>query len=125
VDAAALADAMADAAGNLRYGMPTSQKEVLAAGRRLPGAPIDNSADQDVANRYAAGYLFTMQHPDLAPYVMPVANFLHGLFGDDPSVQSYAQEGMNRALVDTQNARRQGVPAAAVYASLAAGLAPR
>lgn len=89
---------LADILGNLRYGMPTSQKEALAISGTLPGAPKDMTADQTAANRYAAGYLFTRRHPDLAQYAIPAASFIHGLFGDNEAIQSQAHAGMNEAL---------------------------
>ncbi len=90
-----------DFLGKLRYGSGgTTGKERAAASGYLPGAPADNTADLDRANRYAAGYMFTKNHPTIAPYAIPAASFLHGIFGDDPNTQSYAQEGMNRALLD-------------------------
>lgn len=84
-----------DLPGYLRYGMPTSGKEAVAAGGGLPGAPYDPSANQDVGNRYAAGYLFGKQWPNFSQYAMPVVNFIHGLAGDSSNLQSYANQGVN------------------------------
>ena len=95
-----------DVLGQLRYGVPTSEKEALAASGELPGAPVDRTADQERANRYASGYLFAQQHPTLAPATLPMVNFVHGLFGDDPALQSQATAGMNRGLVERDNSLR-------------------
>lgn len=92
-----------DLFGKLRYGRSTAEKEAIAAKRALPGAPYDPSADQEIANRYASGYLFAENYPRLAPAVMPVVNMARtGWFGDSPEVQSYANAGMNRALMDAE-----------------------
>jgi hypothetical protein len=87
-----------DPLGELRYGVPTSEKERIAVSRALPGAPEDPSAEQDVANRYAAGYLFAQQHPEIAPRLLPIVSTIKALFGTDPDLQSWAHAGMNRAL---------------------------
>lgn len=94
-----------DVAGQIRYGMPTSAKEVLAVSGALPGAPVDRSAEQDAAKRYAAGYLFTREHPDAAKVLIPAATYIHALFGD-VDTQARAHEGMNRAMLDVDNARQ-------------------
>jgi len=88
------------ALGKLRYGMSTGDKEVLAAGRVLPGAPVDNSAEQAKANRYASGYLFGQQWPRLAPAIQPLVDRIKTsdlpfLGGESPELQSYATQGMN------------------------------
>ena len=62
--------------GTFRYGVTTAEKERLARARALPGAPRDLSADQSVADRYAAGYLFGTNWPNLAPVVLPLINVL-------------------------------------------------
>lgn len=103
-DDGSYADAL-DIPGRLRYGVPTSRKEALASARALPGAPKDDSADQDVANRYAAGYMFAQQHPHLAPLVQPFVDAIKTsdlplIGGASPELQSYAVEGMNRALLE-------------------------
>ncbi len=94
--------------GILRYGVSTAEKEKAALARALPAAPIDTSAGQEKANRYAAGYLFALHWPRLAPKIMPIISAtktsnLWKLGGDDPELQSYAQAGMNRALSDIVN----------------------
>lgn len=94
--------------GILRYGVTTADKEKLARERALPGAPLDPSAEQNVADRYAAGYLFATHWPKLAPAVLPIISALKTsslpfLGGEDPSIQSFAQAGMNRALLDQSN----------------------
>jgi hypothetical protein len=99
-----------DIPGRLRYGMSTADKEAAASSRSLPGAPADNTADQDVANRYAAGYLFAQQHPHLAPVVQPLIDALKTsdlpIFGGaSPELQSYAHEGMTRALAERDKTR--------------------
>lgn len=89
-----------DVFGRLRYGVPTSEKEAIAIRGDLPGAPVDHTADQDAANRYASGFLFAQEHPTLAPMVMPFVDRVRtGLFGDSPEMQSYATAGMNQALM--------------------------
>lgn len=100
------AESLLDFVGRLRYGMPTDQKEALAASGTLPGAPVDRSADQAAANRYASGYLFTKNHPTIAPMVMPLVSQLRtstlpGFGGDSPELQSLAISGMNTALAQT------------------------
>ena len=95
--------------GWLRYGVSTADKEKLAREGLIPGAPRDNSAEQKQAERYAASYLFASTWPRLAQTVMPLVNAVRTsdlpLFGgDDPTLQSYAQQGMNRALLDRDNA---------------------
>ena len=87
--------------GNLRYGMPTSQKEVLAISGALPGAPQDMTAEQTIANRYASGYLFGREHPTLASMVQPFVDMvktsdLPFFGGSTPEEQSYASEGVRR-----------------------------
>lgn len=104
-----------DIPGRLRYGVPTAEKEALASSRALPGAPVDNSADQDIANRYAAGYLFAKQHPHLAPIVQPFINALKTsdlpLFGGaSPELQSYAQAGMNAAMTHRDTPAASSTP---------------
>jgi hypothetical protein len=94
--------------GTLRYGVSLDEKERLAREGSLPGAPIDNTAEQEAADRYAAGYLFAQTWPRLAPVVMPIINALKTsdlplLGGDDPSLQSQAQAGVNRSLIDQAN----------------------
>ncbi len=89
----------ADQAGRMRYGVPTSEKERLAASGSLPGAPQDQSADQGAANRYASGYLFGQAHPTLAPMVQPAVDMLKtsdlpGIGGESPEAQSYASHGV-------------------------------
>ncbi len=112
-----------DIAGLLRYGMPTSEKERLAISGTLPGAPVDHTADQDAANRYAAGYLFAKEHPILAPIVQPMVNRLKvsdlPLFGGStPDLQSQATAGMNQGLAA---AGGRGPDLGALLAALAVG----
>jgi hypothetical protein len=94
--------------GTLRYGVSTAEKEKLARGGALPGAPVDKTADQERADRYASGYLFATRWPRLSSAVMPLINALKTsdipfLGGDSPEIQSYAQNGVNRALIDRGN----------------------
>jgi hypothetical protein len=117
-----------DFLGRARYGMSTAEKEALAAARALPGAPPANTADAAQGNRYAAGYLFTKQWPNAAPYILPAANFVHGLAGDSETVQSQATAGMNQGLLDVENQRRARPPQSmnasdAIQALLAAAAA--
>lgn len=93
-----------DVTGYLRYGVPVSEKERLAASASLPGAPADQSEDLDAANRYASGYLFAQQHPKLAPVVQPLIDMLKTsdlpfFGGSSPTLQSYATAGMNQGLM--------------------------
>ncbi len=84
--------------GALRYGVSTADKERLAIGRELPGAPEDATADQDPANRYAAGYLFAQEHPTLSSVVQPFVDMLKTsdlpfFGGSSPELQSWASHG--------------------------------
>jgi hypothetical protein len=90
-------DDLLDLLGRLRYGVTTNEKEGIAAAGSLPGAPHDSSLYKDSANRYAAGYLFTKEHPTIAPSMIPAVNILRGLFGDSPEIMAQAVAGMNRA----------------------------
>jgi hypothetical protein len=90
-----------DLLGQLRYGMPTSEKEALAAKGSLLGAPVGASAEQDRGNRYAAGYPFGKQSPRLAPTVQGRVDRIKTsdlplLGGSSPELQSYASEGVAR-----------------------------
>lgn len=92
-----------DQAGRLRYGVPTSVKEQMAEKGSLPGAPTVPNDERD--NRYASGYLFAKQYPNAAPVIQPwidrvKTSSLPIFGGESPEVQSYAQQGMNRAVVD-------------------------
>jgi len=96
-----------DIAGRLRYGVPTSEKEAAARRGDLPGAPVDNTADQARADRYAAGYLFGKAHPTIAAAVMPIVSQLKTsdlpvLGGSSPELQSYALQGAQRGIQDAQ-----------------------
>ena len=93
-----------DLAGVIRYGVPTAEKERMAIESTLPGAPQDFSAEQTAANRYAAGYLFGQQHPEIAETVQPWVDLIKVsdlplLGGSTPEEQSYASEGVRRALM--------------------------
>ena len=95
--------------GSLRYGVSTAEKEKLARQGLLPGAPADTTAGQERADRSASGYLFPSPWPRLAKTVMPAISALKTsgipfFGGESPDLQSYAQEGMNRALIDLGNA---------------------
>ena len=86
--------------GNLRYGVSTAEKERLASAGALPGAPKDQSENQDVANRYAAGYLFGQNYPNLAPVVQPMVDRIKTsdlpfFGGESPETQAYASYGVN------------------------------
>ena len=94
------AEKFGDVAGTMRYGVGTAEKERLAVSGALPGAPLDQSADQDVANRYAAGYLFGQQYPNLAPAVQPYVDRIKTsdlpfFGGESPEVQSWASHGVS------------------------------
>ena len=91
---------VSDILGYLRFGRSTAEKEALAASRSLPDAPEDNTADQDVANRYAAGYLFAQRYPKIAQQILPYVTQIKIAAGSDPVLQSWAHTGMNRALRD-------------------------
>lgn len=117
---------LADAPGRIRYGKSTSQKEALARARALPGAPLDTSAGQEKADRYASGYLFAQNWPRLAPIVQPYVDALKTsdlpLFGGEtPESQSYATAGMNRALIERGNESRPKILAAKQAAALRGG----
>ncbi len=91
---------LADLLGVLRYGVPTDEKEQLARMGSLPGAPVDRTADQAAADRYASGYLFGKTHPVIAPAVQPFVNRLKTsdlpfFGGSTPELQSQAQAGVN------------------------------
>jgi len=92
-----------DAAGYIRYGMSTADKEKIAREGLLPGAPKDTSAGQEKADRYASGYLFTSNWPRLSKAIMPAVSMARAFVGDTPELQSFAQSGMNRALMDLSN----------------------
>jgi len=92
-------DELLDVLGKLRYGVSTAEKERLAASRALPGAPVDNTADQEAANRYASGYLFGQNWPNLAPAVQPFidqikTSNLPFVGGSSPELQSQASAGV-------------------------------
>ena len=93
--------------GNLRYGMPTADKEVLARQGSLPGAPRDTSADQAAADRYASAFLFAKEHPTLSSVVQPLVDRvktsdLPFFGGDSPELQSFAQQGANRGRQESE-----------------------
>ena len=96
---------MANQAGRLRYGMPTSEKEVIARQRSLPGAPeVDSDAEE--ADRYAAGYLFRKNRPRASKalqWLASRANVSDMPFfgGSKPELQSYADAGATAA--DSEN----------------------
>jgi hypothetical protein len=90
-----------DALGSLRYGRSTADKEALAAAGSLPGAPKDTTADLERGNRYASGYLFGQNWPNLAPAVQPLIDTIKTsdlplLGGSTPELQSFASEGVSR-----------------------------
>lgn len=94
-----------DLVGSIRYGAPTSEKERLAISGSLPGAPEDRTAEQDAANRYAAGYLFAKEHPRFSRLVQPLVDAvktsdLPWVGGSTPELQSYASHGATRARED-------------------------
>ena len=109
--------------GSLRYGVPTAEKERLARMGELPGAPEDTSADQQAADRYASGYLFGQAHPTIAPAVQPYVDMLKTsdlpfFGGSTPEEQSYASEGIRRAILEGENAKRQPSRAATLASLL-------
>lgn len=84
--------------GALRYGVSTAEKERLAREGSLPGAPVDHSADQTKADRYAAGFLFGQNWPRLSEAVQPVVDRIKTsdlpfFGGSTPEEQSYASAG--------------------------------
>jgi len=88
---------LADAAGQLRYGVRTSRKEALARARSLPGAPTPDE-DAEEADRYAAGYLFAKKYPRFSSAFQPLVSRLKVsdtpiLGGSSPELQSYADAG--------------------------------
>jgi len=88
-----------------RYGTDTATKEVLAREGSLPGAPVDPSADQEIADRYAAGFLFGLQYPTLAENVLPYLNMLKtsdipGFGGSSPELQSYGSHGIQQGILE-------------------------
>lgn len=94
--------------GILRYGVTTAEKEKLARERALPGAPRDPSAAQAAADRYAAGYLFGTYWPRAAPVLMPWISAAKTsgwplIGGENPALQSLAEAGLSRALIDAAN----------------------
>ncbi len=93
----------ADPAGELRYGVPTSEKERLAITRALPGAPAVG-ADDAPAQRYASGYLSAKANPDLTAALLPLISQLKVsdvplLGGSSPELQSQAEAGANQAYI--------------------------
>src|SRR3989304_7604207 len=112
---------MLDVLGRLRYGVSTSEKERLARSRELPGAPKDTSPEQATADRYAAGFLFARQHPTLAPLVQPMVDRLKTsdlpfFGGESPEAQSYASQGVARALAERGSAQPRGMSLGAILA---------
>ena len=96
-------EAALDAPGRLRYGVPTSTKERLALQQALPGAPRDMTADQDAANRYASGFLFGREHPQIAAAVQPIVSRLKVsdlpfFGGSSPELQSQADYGVQQGI---------------------------
>lgn len=92
---------LADQFGRLRYGVPTSQKEVQALSGTLPGAPTPTE-DAEEAQRYASGYLFQEANPTIAPTIQDIVNLikvsdLPFFGGSSPELQSYAVHGANMA----------------------------
>jgi hypothetical protein len=109
----------ADVFGQLRYGVPTSEKERIALTGALPGAPAANKADPAEAERYASGYLFQKEHPVLASTVQPMVDRVRlAWFGDSPELQSYAHAGANAARIHEVPPGRQSL---ATLLGLAAG----
>jgi len=107
--------------GRLRYGVSTAEKEAIARRGELPGAPVDRSAGQEKADRYAAGFLFAKEHPDLAPILQPMVDRLKTsdlpyFGGESPEVQSYASQGMTRALAERGREQPQGMSLGALLA---------
>lgn len=93
----------------LRYGIPTSQKEIVARQQLLPGAPAANTETGEEADRYSAGYLFALEHPELATWVQPAVSRLKTsdlpfFGGSSPELQSYADAGSQAGIA----ARRSG-----------------
>lgn len=98
-----------DFAGNLRYGVPTSEKEVIARQQLLPGAPPANTETGEEADRYSAAYLFGLQHPDIAEAVMPAVAALKVsgvpfFGGSTEETQAYGDRGSQMGI----QAARQG-----------------
>jgi hypothetical protein len=92
-----------DLAGTLRYGIPTSQKEIIARQQLLPGAPPANTETGEEADRYSAGYLFGLQHPELAEWVQPAVSRLKTsdvpfFGGSSPELRSYADAASQQRI---------------------------
>lgn len=91
--------------GAVRYGAPTGEKERLARQASLPGAPKDQTTEQQAADRYAAGFLFAFNHPEIAPFVQDLVNVVKTsdlplVGGSSPELQSYAVHGMRMGLLE-------------------------
>lgn len=81
--------------GNLiRYGMTGPQKDALAYGAKLPGAP-SYTQNPAAADRYASGYLFGQQWPSIAEPVTGAIGAGRYKFGPDvdPALQAAGNAG--------------------------------
>ena len=92
-----------DFAGTLRYGVPTSEKEILARQQLLPGAPPANTETGEEADRYGAAYLFGLEHPEFAALAQPAVSRLKTsdlpfFGGSSPELQSYADQGSQQGI---------------------------
>ena len=114
-----------DVSGQLRYNMPTSEKERIALMQELPGAPkptANATGDAPEAQRYAAGYLFAKAHPDASKVLQPWIDRMHtGWAGDSPELQSWATTGANAARTHEKPARSRLGSLADILASVATG----
>jgi hypothetical protein len=104
---------MPDFFGKLRYGVDTAEKEKLARQRALPGAPLDTSAEQEKADRYASGYLFGKTWPILSRLAQPMVDRLKTsdlplLGGSTPELQSQASSGVMQGRLAAENQQQQG-----------------
>lgn len=107
-----------DVLGNLRYGMPTSEKEARALRSPVPEQDTENMPN---SQRAMAGQLFQETHPTLAPMVRPWVDAARiAWFGDTPEQQSWATYGANRAQLN-QPAKKESSFADLLMRSLMEG----
>jgi hypothetical protein len=115
-----------DFVGNLRYGMSTSEKERIARAGTLPGAPPSRPSNDEISDRYAAGYLFGDTYPRAAPLLMPAINALKTssvpfFGGSSPELQDNATAGMVRAIQEKMVAESRSRPDPSSLVAFTAG----
>lgn len=117
-----------DPGGQWRYGMSTAEKARRTGEGVVPGQPkIDESDPNSAENadRFSAGYYFTKHNPNLGPLAQPLIDALHTAPMDIPfrgvgrnqvnpfydenrsdpaSLQSFADQGMNKAKMENEAA---------------------